>query len=162
MHRNIVPRWKFKLKTDIPAEVATYKALQDGVTASHDNVYEPMDVSESELISVPPNSTLSPLAWLEWLDDRFYEVAGVPKFIVGNSKGFTDAAEKIGYLSYEQKIQKLQLYIEEQILNQINIEIDLEFPASLQNDLLSGKDKDVESGAVKPSDTEAGVVEDAE
>ncbi len=156
MHWHVQPRWKFKLKTDIPAEIAEYKSIQDAATATKDNIYEPMGVSESELISIPPNSTLSPLAWIESLDDEFYEVAGVPKFIVGNSKGFTEAAEKIGYLAFQQKIEKLQLYNEEQILNQLGLEINLEFPASLENELLSDNKKDVENGITKPSDVIAG------
>ena len=159
MHRHVMPLWKFKLKTDIPAEVAKYKATQDKAIGNREHIYEPMGVSESELVSIPPNSTLSPLAWLEFLIDHFYETAGVPKFIVGNSKGFTEAAEKIGYLSFQQKIEKLQLYNEEQILSQLKLEINLEFPASLENELLSDNKKDVEEGAAKPSDTEAGAGE---
>ncbi len=156
MHWHVQPRWKFKLKTDIPAEIAIYKATQDAATGKSENLYEPMGVSESELISIPPNSTLSPLAWIELLNDYFYEVSGVPKFIVGNSKGFTEAAEKIGYLAFQQRIENLQLYNEEQILSQLGLEIELEFPASLENELLSDNKKDVESGATKPSDTTAG------
>lgn len=159
MHRHVYPLWKFKLKTDVPAEIATYKATQTTAIAGREHMFEPMDVSESELISIPPNATLSPLAWLEFLIDHFYETAGVPKFIVGNSKGFTEAAEKIGYLAFQQKIEKLQLYNEEQILSQLGLEIELEFPASLENELLSDNKKDVESGAAKPSDTEAGAGE---
>ena len=33
--------------------------------------------------------------------------------------------------------------------------IELEFPASLENELISDKEKDAESGAAKPEDTEA-------
>jgi len=159
MHWHVQPRWKFKLKSDVPAEIAAYKDTQDKATATKNNIYEPMGVSESELISIPPNATLSPLSWLEFLIDHFYETAGVPKFVVGNSKGFTEAAEKIGYLAFQQKIEKLQLYNEEQVLSQLGLEINLEFPASLENELLSDNKKDVESGATKPSDTEAGAGE---
>jgi len=159
MHWHVQPRWKFKLKSDVPAEIAAYKAIQDKATATKNNIYEPFGVSESELISIPPNATLSPLSWLEFLIDHFYETAGVPKFIVGNSKGFTEAAEKIGYLAFQQKIEKLQLYNEEQILSQLGLEINLEFPASLENELLSDNKKDEENGATKPSDTEAGAGE---
>ena len=53
MHDNVTPRWKFKLKTDDPPEIAAYKAKMDAVTKTRSaNIYEPFDVSESELISV--------------------------------------------------------------------------------------------------------------
>ncbi len=156
MHRNIIPRWKFKLKTDDPNEIAAYKAKQDKATGLGENIYEPFDASESELISVPPNATLSPLSWIEYLDNLFYEVGGVPKFIVGGLGGMTEAAVKIGYLAFQQTIEAKQLFIEEQVLSQLNLVINLEFPASLENELLSDKKKDSESGAVQPNDTIAG------
>ena len=156
MHRNVIPRWKFKLKTDDPTEIAAYKAKQDKATGEAENIYEPFDVSESELISVPPNATLSPLAWIEYLDNLFYEVGGVPKFIVGGLGGMTEAAVKIGYLAFQQTIEAKQLFIEEQVLAQLNLVINLEFPASLENELLSDNKKDEENGATQPNDVIAG------
>jgi len=157
MHRNVIPRWKFKLKTDDDTEIAAYKAKMDTATGSGmENIYEPFDASESELISVPPNATLNPLSWIEYLDNLFYEVGGVPKFIVGGLGGMTEAAVKIGYLAFQQTIEAKQLFIEEQVLSQLNLVINLEFPASLENELLSDNKKDSESGATQPNDTEAG------
>ncbi len=142
MHRNVIPSWKFKLKTDDPAEIAAYKAKQDAATGTGGNIYEPFDVSESELISVPPNSTLNPMAWIEYLDNLFYEVGGVPKIIVGGTGGFTEQAVTITYLAFQQKIEKRQLFWEDQILSQLNLVIRLVRPASVENNLLSDKQKD--------------------
>ncbi|KKK65197.1 hypothetical protein LCGC14_2976580, partial [marine sediment metagenome] len=64
LHWNVIPRWKFKLKTDDTTEIAAYKAKQDAATGLGENIYEPFDVSESELISVAPNATLNPMAWI--------------------------------------------------------------------------------------------------
>ena len=156
MHWNVKPRWKFKLKTDDQTEIAAYKRKMDSATGLGENIYEPFDASESELISVPPNATLNPMSWIEYLDNLFYEVGGVPKFIVGGLGGMTEAAVKIGYLAFQQTIEARQLLIEEQVLSQLNLVINLEFPASLENELLSDKKKDSESGATQPNDTTAG------
>ena len=142
IHWNVIPRWKFKLKTDDPAEIAAYKAKQDAATGSGENIYEPFDVSESELISVPPNSTLNPMAWIEYLDNLFYEVGGVPKIIIGGTGGFTEQAVTITYLAFQQRIKKRQLTWEEQILSQLNLLIKLIPPASVENNLLSDSEKD--------------------
>ncbi len=156
MHWNLIPRWKFKLKTDIPAEIATYKATQDAATGKGENIYEPMDVSESELISVPPNATLNPMAWINYLDNLIYQIGGVPKIVVGGSSEFTEKASSIVYLAFEQNVKEHQLLIEEQVLSQLNLVIKLNFPVSLENELLSDEKKDPEPTTVQPNETTAG------
>ena len=155
MHLNVVPRWKFKLKTDDPTEIAAYKAKQDAATGLNENIYEPFDVSESELISVPPNSTLNPMTWIESLDDKFYQEGGVPKIIVGGTGGFTEQAVTITYLAFQQTIEKRQLFWEEQILAQLNLVIKLIKPASVENNLLTDKQKDGDMN-IDSSETTAG------
>jgi hypothetical protein len=46
-----------------------------------------------------------------------------------------------------------QLYIEEQVLGQLNLEIELTFPASLQNELLSDEAAAPGMQAAQPNDT---------
>jgi len=155
MHRFVKPQWKFKLKTDDPSEISAYKAKQDKATGSGENIYEPYDVSESELLAVAPNSTLDPKAWIDQQGNFFYESVGVPKIILGGSGEFTEASAKIAYLAFQQNIEEEQLFIEEQVLSQLNLVIELEFPASLENDLLSDKAKDG-AQSINPSETTAG------
>jgi len=151
MHRFVMPQMKFKLKTDDPTEIAAYKAKMDAVTKTGGNLYEPFDVSESEIISIAPNATLNPLTWIQYLEAAFYKAAGVPQFIVGGGTGFTEASEKIAYLAWQQTVEKYQLFVEEQVLAQLNLVIELEFPASLENELLSDNKKD---GAVNIQESE--------
>jgi len=157
MHDNVTPRWKFKLKTDDPTEIAAYKAKMDAATKTvSTNIYEPFDVSESELITVAPNATLDPKAWIEAQGDFFYEAVGVPQIILGGSGEFTEASAKIAYLAFQQNIEEEQLFIEEQVLSQLNLVIELEFPASLENELLSDEKKDGDETESQPSETTAG------
>jgi len=157
MHNNVFPRWKFKLKTDDPVEIAAYKAKMDAVTQTKtQNIYEPFDVSESELITVAPNATLDPKAWIEAQGDFFYEAVGCPQIILGGSGEFTEASAKIAYLAFQQNIEEEQLFIEEQVGLQLGMKIELEFPASLENELLSDNKKDGDMTESKPSETTAG------
>ena len=155
MHRFVKPQWKFKLKTDDPIEIAAYKAKQDAATGAGENIYEPFDVSESELLAVAPNATLNPLAWIEFQGNAFYEAVGVPKIILGGSGEFTEASAKIAYLAFQQNVEEEQLFIEEQVGMQLGLEIELEFPASLENELLSDKAKDGAQN-IDASETTAG------
>lgn len=155
MHQNVVPRWKFKLKTDDPTEIAAYKAKMDTATGERGNIYEPFDVSESELMTIAPNATLNPMAYIQYLDDLFYQVGGVPKIIIGGTGGFTEQAVTITYLAFQQKIAKRQLYWEEQILKQLNLIIKLVEPASVENNLLTDSQKDGEVNT-DSSETTAG------
>ncbi len=155
MHRFVKPQWKFRLKTDDPSEITAYKAKQDAATGGGQNIYEPMDVSESEVLSVAPNSTLNPIAWIEFQGNSFYEAVGVPKIILGGSGEFTEASAKIAYLAFQQNVEEEQLFIEEQVLLQLNLVIELEFPASLENELLSDKKKDGAQN-IDASETTAG------
>ena len=100
-------------------------------------MFVPKGVVVPELISTATNASLNPLAWIAQLNDYFFQVVNVPQIIMGNAKAFTDASVKIVYLSYEQSVKGDQLYLEEETLLQLNIEIEWTFPASLQNEAIS-------------------------
>ncbi len=155
-HRFAYPQWIFHLDTDNVAEIAKFKATKDKANAKGENMYVPKDVVVPELVAVAPNATLNLLPWIDNLDAKFYEAAQVPKIIVGGSGGFTEAAVKIAYLAFEQTIREEQLFVEEEVLAQLNIVIELEFPASLENELISDNNKDVTNGAAQPNETTAG------
>ena len=156
LHRNVDPLWIFHLDTDDPTKIAAFKTAHDAARGKGENMYIPKDVIVPEVVAVAPNASLNPLPWISELDDKFYMAARVPKIIVGGAGGLTEAAVKIAYLAFQQTIEEEQLYIEEQVLSQLNLVINLEFPASLENELLSDNKKDAESGATQPNDTTAG------
>jgi hypothetical protein len=142
MHRHVKPINVFKLDTDDVAKIAAFKAKADAATDKGENLFIPKGAVEHELVSVPANATLNPLPWIQQLNQYFFQATGVPQIIVGGSQEMTEASAKIAYLAFEQTIEEEQLYIEEQILSQLNLEIELSFPATLQNELLSDNAKD--------------------
>ena len=158
MHRYVVPRWLIKLATDNAAKIAAFKVKMDKANADGENMYFPMGAVEMEPMAIAPNATLNPMAWLNFLDNQFYQTGEVPKIVVGGSSEFTEKASSIVYLTFQQKTEATQLFIEEQVGIQLGMEIELEFPVSLENELLSDKKKDGPEPAtnVQPNETTAG------
>ena len=154
-HRFAYPRWIYHLDTDDEKEIAAFKAKADSANVKGENIYVPKDVVVPELMAVAPNASLNLLPWIQYLDNQFYEQGGVPKIIMGGSGEFTEASAKIAYLAFQQSVEEDQLYIEEQVLSQLNIVIELEFPVSLENELLSDEKKDGAEN-IDPSETTAG------
>ena len=154
-HRFAYPQWIFHLDTDDPTEIAAFKAKHDAARVGGENMYIPKDVVVPELMAVSQNSTINLLPWIQYLDASFYEVAQVPKIILGGSGEFTEASAKIAYLAFQQTIEEDQLFIEEQAAKQLFINIELEFPVSLENELLSDNKKDGPQN-IDASETTAG------
>ncbi len=155
LHHNIDPMIAYKLDTDDETKIKEFKAKVDAAKGKGENMYIPKDTVEFEIISLAPNANLSPIAWIEAETDKFYQMSGVPRFVVGGLGGITEAAVKIGYLAYQQNIEEDQLYVEESVLSQLNLVIELEFPASLENELLSDNKKDETNGAAQPNEVQA-------
>ena len=153
LHRNVDPLWIFHLDTDDTSKISAFKTKMDNARGSGENMYIPKGAVVPELVATATNSSLNPLTWINQLNDYFFQAVNVPQIIIGNAKEFTDASGKIVYLSYEQSVKGEQLYIEEQVLSQLNLYIELTFPATLQNELISSREKDSDLAASQPNDT---------
>ena len=121
----------------VKLKIAAIKIKYNSARKEGENLFVPKGVVEPELVGVAPNSTMNPLAWIDKLTDYFYQSVNMPQIIIGNAKSFTDASGKIVYLAFEQSVKAGQLYLEEQVLLQLNLVINLTFPASLQTDAIS-------------------------
>lgn len=159
LHRNIEPLWIFHLDTDDTTKIATFKATMDAARGNGECMYIPKGAVVPELVTTAANATLNPLSWIQSLNQYFFQAVGVPDIILGSSTNLTEASAKIAYLAFQQTIEEEQLFIEEQVLAQLNLSIKLEFPASLENEMLSDKPKVEENEvtpekAVEPKDTE--------
>lgn len=158
LHRNVDPMMIWHLDTDDTTKIAAFKKKVDDARGNGENMYIPKNNVVPELVTTATNATLSPLAWIDSETDRFYEASGVPKIILGGVGGITEAAVKIAYLAFQQTVEEEQLFIEEQILSQLNLVIELTFPADLTGEALSDKPKaeqrPIESEqAAEPNDT---------
>lgn len=162
LHRNIDPMMIFHLDTDNTVKIAKFKAKMDEARGKGENIYIPKGAVELDPWTTSPNATMNPLPWIDLLNDYFYDGVGVPKVVIGNSKNFTEASAKIVYLAFQQTVEGEQLFVEENVLSQLNLEINLEFPVSLENEALSNKPKVEDRGieeeeAIQQNDTTAEV-----
>ena len=165
MHRHVKPIMAFKLDTDNQSKIDQFVTKMDEVINKGENIYIPKDTVDFELVSVPSNATLNPLPWRAHLRDYFFQVVGIPQIILGSSGEFTESTAKIAYLAFQQSVEDEQQDIEDQLWNQLFIKIELTFPASLQNELLSDEAKDgastpqapMTAPEFQPSDTTVGL-----
>lgn len=141
LHRNVNPVRIWSLDTDNATEINTFISKTEAAIKDAENIYIPKGTAEVVVGSVAPNATLNPTPWIEQLNGYFNQNSGVPDVIAGNARTLTEAASKIVYLVFQQTVEEEQLFLEEQILSQLNMEIIFNFPASLDSDRLSGRDQ---------------------
>lgn len=151
LHRNIDPVRIFHLDTDDQTTINSFKSKMDATKGKGENIYVPKGAIEIQADTVAPGSSLSAIEWIDRLNNYFFEACGIPKIIVGGAQEFTEASAKIAYLAFQQSIEEEQLYIEEQCRLQLDYVIELSFPASLQNELISDKPKIENRGIEKES-----------
>lgn len=133
-HRYVKPLIISHVDTDDENEIAAYKAKLDRAVELGENLVIPFDTLKlMEKMSIPQYSSLDPLPWIAAIERDFLIAEGVPAVIVGSGEARdTEAEAKILYLAFQQLIEWNQLFIEEQLKAQLGIEIQLEFPASLE------------------------------
>lgn len=140
LHLNVAPIKKWTVDTDDPTEIATFTELVNTTSKNFENIVIPKGTVDVEIVATAPNQTMNPLPWITELNNQIQEAAGVPSFAIAGSQHITEAAVKIDYLGFQQNVEEDQLYVEEQILMQLNLQIKLNFPASLENEALSARD----------------------
>lgn len=161
MHRYVKPMMKFILDTDDTAKINALVTKFDEAVTKGENLFIPKGAVEQELISVPSNATLNPLPWRNHLKDYFFQVVGIPQIILGSSGEFTESTAKIAYLAFQQSVEDEQKEIEEQVYRQLYLKIELNFPATMRNEMISMQEDELKDRGqgigFQPSDMEAGV-----
>lgn len=146
-HRYVKPLLISHVDTDDPTEIAAYKLKMDKSVALGENMIIPKNTAELEVLNALQSSSLNPLVWQDKLQRYFIIAEGVPEIILGWGEGTTEASSKILYLAFQQMIEWNQLFLEEQIKSQLNIDLTFEFPASIEPSLMGDEKKD--SGQTK-------------
>jgi len=157
LHRNVYPFKIWHLDTDDQTKINAFVTKVENVVKDKENIFIPKGNVEVEIPSIASNATLNPLPWVEYLSGFFFQAVGIPQIILGGSQEFTEATAKIAYLAFQQSVEDEQRDIEAQLWAQLALKIELEFPASLENELLSDESKDKTQGATQPNETTAGV-----
>ncbi len=156
LHRNVYPLKIWHLDSDEPSKIKEFVTKIETTVKDKENLFLPKGVAEVEVSSIAPNATLNPLPAIEYLSGFFFQAVNMPQIILGGSQEFTEATAKIAYLAFQQSVQDEQREVEAQVYAQLGLKINLTFPASLENELLSDTAKDKTKGATQSNDMIAG------
>lgn len=138
-HRNIKPINFFEVETDDTTKLNSLETTINNAYKKSENVVIPTGVlKEIKSSKTGQYATLDSLPYIKFLVRQFVTGCGMPEIIMGWSEGSTEAAGKIVYLAFQQDIEDKQLYNEEMIEAQLNIKIELEFPADLMEAQAAG------------------------
>lgn len=110
--------------------------------------------AEFEDLTLPPVEAF--MRWIEYLDNLFYQVVGVPK-VIATSEGFTESGGKTGFFTFEPIYTKEQTLLEGDIWNQLAIKVKFNRPPSLGGALQKDEMKDA-GGKIgfQPNDAQVG------
>ena len=151
-HRNIKPIQFFEVETDDTAKLNSMEKTINDAYKKSENVVIPTGVlKEIKHSSTAQYSTLDSLPYIKFLVRQFITACGMPEVIMGWGEATTEASANIIYLAYQQEIEDMQLYNQEQVKIQLNIEINLEFPASLEEKVKQNNNKRGEGTSLNPN-----------
>ena len=153
MHRHIKPYFIFELNTDDPTKIKAFKAQKDAASQGAENIYVAMGSVKATPVVMQAGAIAEARAWIEQLNNSFFQSAGVPKVLLGDVSGTSEAGVKMAYFAFQQVTTEDQADIVKQIKVQLNLDVTLEKPASLEKDLQKTETK--EGNQTKPSDTKA-------
>ena len=130
-HRIVKPLRHYEANTDDETELAALEAKFATAYKKCDILVTPKGSVEAKDSQVVQNAQ-DAIQYANDLIRAFVTSCGVPEVILGWSVGTTEASAKIVYLAYQQRIERIQKFLEEQIKIQLGFEVNFEFPASLE------------------------------
>ena len=130
-HRYVKPLIITAIDSDDESEISAFKTKLDNAVKNMENLIIPRDTVKMERMSIPQYSSLDPLPWLQALQEYFIGAGGVPEVVLGYGRETTEASAKILYLAFQQTVEDIQLWIEEQLRLQIKVKVEFEFPEDI-------------------------------
>jgi hypothetical protein len=121
-------------------------------------------IKKGEVMIVPkgigfmdaPMNYIESLDWIRYLETFFYQAVGIPKAIA-NTESFTEAASKVGYLTFEPVYTEEQTLLEQDILMQLGLEVKFNRPPSLSGVMQEDETKNTGQMGFQPNEMTAQV-----
>lgn len=120
---------------DDPTKLSTYKTQYAEAIKNGEVLIIPGKPNEGQFQDLTVPAIEGYMRALEYVDNFFYEVLGVPRIIVGGTQGATEANTKVGYLAFEVPSSVEARQMEQDLWNQLAIRVTFEKPASLKEPL---------------------------
>jgi len=114
----------------------------------------PKDTAELKGTDVKPQDRL---AWIQYLENFFYQAVGVPR-VIATSENFTEAASKVGYLTFEPIYVREQTDLEADIWNKLGLKITFNRPPSLAGVQQESEEKNTGQLGFQDNEKEASIV----
>jgi hypothetical protein len=158
VHLNVYPVRFLECDFDDPTKLATTKTQYQTAIKNKEVILIPKGTISIVDAGLSNNATFNPLPWRETLKNQFYQMIGLPQILMGGAAEFSESSAKIAYLAFERTVKQRQRYLITQIKEQIGLEVEIDFPTSLQNELISDTKKDGagQQTGFQPNDVIAG------
>lgn len=155
-HRFVVPIKIWEADTDNQNKLDDLTTKINQAWKKYENLVTPRGtLGLKETLAVPTQTGgLSPLEYYGELIRIFISSCGVPEVILGWGKDTTEASGKVVYLAWQQTIEDIQREAEDDLMSQLKIEINFEFPQSIIQDLKTDERKDGKVNNEKKSETD--------
>jgi len=114
--------------TDKAGKISYANSMIEKAVKNGEMVGLPQDVAKIE--PYPSRSSEDRTAWISYLENRFYQVFGVPRSIA-SSDGTSEVGGKMGHVIFEPIYTKEQLDIEDDLWSQQQIKVKFNRPPSL-------------------------------
>lgn len=151
LHRNVVPVRIIEIDTDNATK-------RDQLILQYEEA-----IKKGEVLVIPKgtvsiaDNTISiqdPITWIQYLENFFYIAVGIPR-VIATSQEYTEAASKVGYLTFEPVYTKEQLLLEQALWQQASLKIKLNRPASLSGTMQEDEAKNTGQIGFQPKDVTA-------
>lgn len=106
-------------------------------------------------LQLPPVQSF--LEWIRYLDNFFYQAVGVPK-VIASSESYTEAASKVGYMTFEPVYVEEQTLLEEDLWNQLSIKVKFNRPPSLTGMMQESEAKNTGQLGIQPNEIKPSIV----
>ncbi len=97
------------------------------------------------------------IAWLNYLEDKFYRQLGVPKIVLGGTAENTEASAKVGVVVFETVWTMETLEVESDVWNQLGIKIKINKQPSMMDGLQQQEQKNQAQTGFQPNDTKVNI-----
>lgn len=84
----------------------------------------------AEIVQFPTKTTAERLEWIKYLENAFYQEAGVPR-VIATSENYTQAGSVVGFITFEPIYTSEQEELETDFFNKTGLRIKLNRPPSL-------------------------------
>jgi len=137
--------------TDNTQKINEIKTQYQNAVKNGEMLVLPKDLAELKDSNINPKDRL---AWIQYLENFFYQAVGVPR-VIATSQDYTEAASKVGYLTFEPIYTNEQVLLEQDLWNQLGLKLKFNRPVSLGGVMQESEAKNTGQTSFQPNEMQA-------